>query len=381
MQKYNIAVVGATGLVGETMIRVLEERKFPVAELRPLASEGSLGKHVKFCGREIPVQVLDKNSFEGIHFALFSAGGDISLEYAPIAAKAGAIVIDNTSAFRMAKDVPLIVPEVNGYVFARPRSGRGNLPNTVAFGGLPRASGAPAKRPAGGRNDKTSGFIIANPNCSTIQLVCVLKPIHDVAKIKRVVVSTYQSVSGAGREAVEYLKSGVAEGFSLPSIGGTLKGSATNFPHPFAFNCIPQIDKFEPNGYTKEEMKVVNETRKIMSAPEMNITCTAVRVPVQVGHSEAVNIETEKKLSTDDVRKILKKAPGVIVVDEPAKGKYPMPVDCVGKDEVFVGRIREDISIKNGLDLWIVADNLRKGAATNAVQIAELLTMGSDLSY
>ncbi len=326
MQKYNIAVVGATGLVGETMIRVLEERKFPVAELRPLASEGSLGKRVKFCGREFPVQVLDKNSFKGIHFALFSAGGDISLEYAPIAAKAGAIVIDNTSAFRMEKGVPLVVPEVNGDVIA-------NLP--------------PLEK--GGRG----GFIIANPNCSTIQLVCVLKPIHDAARIKRVVVSTYQSVSGAGREAVETLKKGAP---------------------PFAFNCIPQIDKFEPNGYTKEEMKVVNETRKILNAPELNITCTAVRVPVQVGHSEAVNIETEKKLSADDVRKILKKAPNIIVIDEPAKGKYPMPVDCAGRDEVFVGRIREDISIKNGLDLWIVADNLRKGAATNAVQIAELLS-------
>lgn len=318
MKQYTVAVVGATGLVGERMIKVLEERKFPVGRLVPLASEGA-GRTVKFCGREFRVEKLTKDSFNGVDFALFSAGGAVSLEFAPEAAKAGAVVIDNTSAFRMEKDVPLIVPEVNGYLLK----------------GLNR-----------------NGFIIANPNCSTIQLVCVLKPIHDAAKIKRVVVSTYQSVSGAGKEALEALD---------------------RSERPFAFNCIPQIDIFERNGYTKEEMKVVNETHKIMGDDSIAVTCTAVRVPVRVGHSEAVNIVTERKLTADETRRLLSNAPGVTVVDEPSRGIYPMPLDAEGRDDVFVGRIREDISTQNGMDLWIVSDNLRKGAATNAVQIAGLL--------
>ena len=342
MKLYNMAVVGATGLVGERMIKVLEERKFPVGRLLPLASEASHGKKIRFRGVEITVEKLRKDSFKDIDLALFSAGGDVSLEYAPIAAKAGAVVIDNTAAFRMDPDVPLVVPEVNGHVIASLKG-----------------EAIPCKRDChvaqrAPRNDK-KGFIIANPNCSTIQLVCVLKPIHDAAKIKRVVVSTYQSVSGAGKEALEKLDAG---------------------ERPFAFNCIPQIDVFTDNGYTKEEMKVVNETRKILGDSSVNVTCTAVRVPVRVSHSESVNIETEKKLTAEDARNILKNAPGVIVIDDPSKGRYPMPVDCEDRDEAFVGRIREDISIPNGIECWIVSDNLRKGAATNAVQIAELLGSG-----
>ena len=342
MKKYNVAIVGATGLVGETMIKGLEERRFPVERLLPLASEKSEGKSVKFCGREIPVEILNKKSFKDIDFALFSAGAEVSKIFAPIAAESGAVAIDNTSCFRMAKDAPLIVPEVNGNILrchCEERKRRSNLMDSVDCAGLPR--------PFGARNDVRKGLIIANPNCSTIQLVCVLKPIHDYAKIKRVVISTYQSTSGAGRDP--------------------------KFVHPIENNCIPHIDLFEENGYTKEEMKVVLETRKILSAPSMNITCTAVRVPVNIGHSESVNIETEKKISAGEVKKILGKSPGIVVVDNPSKNEYPLAADAVGKNEVFVGRIREDLSIQNGIDLWIVADNLRKGAATNAVQIAELL--------
>lgn len=342
MKQFNIAVVGATGLVGERMIKVLEERKFPVGRLLPLASEGSAGKKVRFGGKDVAVEKLGRDSFKDIDIALFSAGGDVSLAYAPLAVKAGAVVIDNTAAFRMDPKVPLVVPEVNGHVIASLKS------EAIHIAGDCRvAQGAP-------RNDKP-GFIIANPNCSTIQLVCVLKPIHDAARIKRVVVSTYQSVSGAGKEALEKLNAGGA---------------------PFAFNCVPQIDVFTDNGYTKEEMKVVNETKKILGDSSINVTCTAVRVPVRVGHSESVNIETEKKLSVAEVRAILGKMPNIIIIDEPSKGRYPMPVDCEERDEVFVGRIREDISAANGIECWIVSDNLRKGAATNAVQIAELLGSG-----
>ncbi|MBI2974576.1 MAG: aspartate-semialdehyde dehydrogenase [Deltaproteobacteria bacterium] len=325
MRQYNVAVVGATGLVGETMIRVLEERKFPVKKLLPLASADSLGKKVKFRGEEINVEVLSKKSFGEIDFALFSAGASVSMEYAPAASESGAIVIDNTSAFRMDKDIPLIVPEVNAHVIKGFKKG-----------------------------------IIANPNCSTIQLVCVLKPIHDRARIKRVVVSTYQSVSGAGREAIEEL---------LQQVKGDKKREV--FSAQIAFNCIPHIDKFEKNGYTKEEMKVVLETKKIMGDELIAVTCTAVRVPVKVSHSESVNIETEKKLTVNDVVALLSKAPNIIVIND--FEKYPLALDAEGKNEVFVGRIREDASIANGIDCWIVADNLRKGAATNAVQIAELL--------
>ncbi len=328
MKQFNVAVVGATGLVGETMLRVLEERGFSVRELLPLASENSRGKSVKFAGKKIPVQALSKDSFKGMDFALFSAGASVSLEYAPIAASSGAIVIDNTSAFRMEEDIPLIVPEVNGDVLK-----------------------------------SFKGGIIANPNCSTIQLVCVLKPIHDVAKIKRVVVSTYQSVSGAGRDAIGELEEG----------SRNVHCKVKTFPHRIAFNCIPHIDVFEMNGYTREELKVVNETKKIMGDETIAVTCTAVRVPVKVGHSESVNIETFKKLSAQDARIILSKAPNVVVIDEPAMASYPLAINAEGRDEVFVGRIREDISIENGIECWVVSDNLRKGAATNAVQIAELL--------
>ena len=336
MEKYVVAIVGATGMVGEVMIRVLEERKFPVKELILLASEGSRGKKVKFCDADVSVQALSKNSFKGVDFALFSAGAAISLEYAPIATKAGAIVIDNTSAFRMEKDVPLVVPEVNGKVVQR------------------------------------SG-IIANPNCSTIQLVCVLKPIHDAARIRRVIVATYQAVSGAGREAVEEFRKSFTPTLNPPPSRGRERDVVTVFPHPIAFNCIPHIDVFEENGYTKEEMKVVRETKKIMNDDSIAITCTAVRVPVFTSHSEAVTIETEKRLSAVERRRILSSAPGVIVVDNPSKNEYPLAMDSEGKDDVFVGRIREDTSCANGINLWIVSDNLRKGAATNAVQIAELL--------
>lgn len=334
MKSYTVAVVGATGLVGETMVRVLEERKFPIGRLVPLASEESRGKKIRFCGADVPVQALSKDSFKGVDFALFSAGAAISLEYAPIAAKAGSIVIDNTSAFRMEKNIPLVVPEVNGKIIRKDR-----------------------------------GFIIANPNCSTIQLVCVLKPIHDAARIKRVIVSTYQAVSGAGREAVEELKRQIAVSGQRPVVGNV----STVFPHPIAFNCIPHIDIFEENGYTKEEMKVVRETKKIMGDDSIAVTCTAVRVPVFTSHSEAVTIETEKKLSAGEARCILSAAPGVVVVDNPSKNEYPLAMDSEGKNDVFVGRIREDTSCANGINLWIVADNLRKGAATNAVQIAELM--------
>ena len=337
-EKYNVAVLGATGVVGIEMVKVLEQRNFPVDKLLPLASERSSGKKVSFKGKQIQVSVLEQNSFEKIDIALFSAGATISKEFAPIAAKAGAIVIDNSSAWRMDPEVPLVVPEVNP---------------EEAF--------------------KHKG-IIANPNCSTIQMVVALKPIHDAAKIKRIVVATYQSVSGWGKEAVEQL---IAEVKAIESRDfkdyKNTKGIEKVLPAQIAFNVIPHIDVFEKNDYTKEEMKCINETRKIMKEPNLPVTATCVRVPVFRGHSEVVNIETEKKLSVQEVKNILNKAPGVKVVDNPSAGIYPLVIDADGRDEVFVGRIREDASIKNGLNLWIVSDNLRKGAALNAVQIAELL--------
>ncbi|MBI4746163.1 MAG: aspartate-semialdehyde dehydrogenase [Deltaproteobacteria bacterium] len=330
---FNVAVVGATGAVGAEMIQILEERGFPVNELKLLASERSAGAKLTFNGKKVKVEELKKDSFKGIDIALFSPGASVSAIYAPIAAKAGCVVIDNTSQFRMDKDVPLVVPEVN--------------PHAIA-------------------GYKKKG-IIANPNCSTIQMVVALKPIHDVAKIKRVVVSTYQAASGAGKEAMEELAHQTADLLS----GRDLKPSV--FAHPIAFNLIPQIDSFLDNAYTKEEMKMVNETKKIMEDDSIKVTATTVRVPVFYSHSESVNIETAKKIAADEVKKILKKAPGVKVVDDPAKKAYPMPIDAAGCDETFVGRIREDESIKNGINMWIVADNIRKGAALNAVQIAEIL--------
>jgi len=328
---YTVAVVGATGAVGSEMIEVLEERKFPVGELRPLASARSAGGTVSFNGRDLAVQELTKESFAGVDIALFSAGAEISREFATIAAKAGAVVIDNSAAWRMDKEVPLVVPEVNRADLGRHKG------------------------------------IIANPNCSTIQMVMALKPLHDAARIKRVVVTTFQSVSGTGKEAMDEL---LEEARDLLSFK---EASPKVYPYQIAFNCLPHIDDFLPDGYTKEEMKMLHETRKIMGDDSIRVTATTVRVPVYVGHSEAVNIETEKKLSANEARALLAEAPGVLVYDDPAHKIYPMPIDAAGKDEVYVGRIREDESVPNGLNLWIVADNLRKGAALNAVQIAEEL--------
>jgi aspartate-semialdehyde dehydrogenase len=332
-EKYNVAVVGATGAVGNEMLEVLEERKFPVAQLKLLASERSAGERLRFNGKEIPVEVLGENSFKGVDIGLFSAGAGVSQRFAPIAWDSGTVVVDNTSAFRMESDIPLVVPEVN--------------PEDIA-------------------QYKNRG-IIANPNCSTIQMVVILKPIHDAVGIKRVVVSTYQATSGAGKRAMDELYQQTIALFNQKDI------EKKKFPHQIAFNCLPHIDVFVDNGYTKEEMKMVNETKKIMHDPNIPVTATCVRVAVFGGHSESVNVETNKKISAHDVRELLKKAPGVKVVDNPAKNEYPLAVHCVGKDEVFVGRIRDDESVPNGLNLWIVSDNIRKGAATNAVQIAEKL--------
>jgi aspartate-semialdehyde dehydrogenase len=331
--KYNVAVVGATGAVGEQMREVLEEREFPVGELRLLASERSAGQFLPFKGKGVRVDILTEDSFRGIDIGLFSAGGSVSAKFAPLAVSSGAVVVDNTSHFRMAPDVPLVVPEVNAQEIA----------------------------------DYKSRGIIANPNCSTIQMIVALKPIHDAARIKRVVVSTYQSVSGAGRKAMDELSQQVAALYNGQDL------AMEKFPHQIAFNCIPHIDAFMDRGYTKEEVKMIDETRKILGEPSLRITATSVRVPVFCGHSESINVETEKKLTAADVKALLREAPGVIVADEPENNLYPMPIDATGKDATFVGRIREDDSVPNGLNLWVVADNLRKGAALNAVQIAEIL--------
>jgi aspartate-semialdehyde dehydrogenase len=332
-KKYNVAVVGATGAVGGEMVKILEERKFPVAKLTPLASEDSIGKCVEFKGKEVPVSAVAPNAFDGVHIALFSAGQAVSCEYAPIAAKAGAVVIDNSSAFRMDDDIPLVVPEVNAEKVALYKN-RG---------------------------------IIANPNCSKIQLVCVLAPLHRRYGIKRVVVSTYQSTSGAGLEAMEEL---CQQTMALLSMG-EIKTEV--FPHRIAFNCIPHIDSFLQDGTTKEETKVVRETKKILGDESVLLTATAVRVPVFYSHAEAVNIEFRSAVTAEEARRLLKATPGVAIVDDPSKNLYPMAISAAGKDEVFVGRIREDKTVPHGLDLWIVSDNLRKGAALNAVQIAEEL--------
>jgi len=330
---YHLAVVGATGAVGNEMVKILEERHFPVGKLTLLASERSIGKELKFKGEPHPVQVLNERSFSGVDIGLFSAGGSISQRFAPIAASSGCVVIDNTSAFRMEHDIPLVVPEVN--------------PETIAM-------------------YKNRG-IIANPNCSTIQMVVALKPIHDAAKIKRVVVSTYQAVSGTGKKAIEEL---IEQTKALLS---SREPEVKVYPHRIAFNCLPHIDVFMDNGYTKEEMKMVNETKKILNDPSIAVTATTVRVPVLYGHSESVNIETKVKITAEQVRKILTQAPGIIVLDDVSVNKYPLPIDAAGKDETFVGRIREDESIENGINMWIVSDNVRKGAALNAIQIAEIL--------
>ncbi|MBU0650385.1 aspartate-semialdehyde dehydrogenase [bacterium] len=331
MKQYNVAVVGASGAVGTEMIKTLEQRKFPVAELRPLASSRSLGKKITFQGKEIAIQELKTDSFKDIDFALFSAGGSISEEFCPHAVKAGAVCIDNTSAFRMDKEVPLVVPEVN--------------PHDI----------------------KWHKGIIANPNCSTIQMVVALKPIHDALTIKRIVVSTYQAVAGAGNVAMEELRT------QTKDILEGKKPKIEKFSHQIAFNLIPQIDTFLDTGYTKEEIKMIKETKKIMGDDSIKVTATTVRVPVFISHSESVNIETKKSIPVVELKKLLSKAPGVKVVDDPSSKTYPMPIDAAGKDATFVGRIRKDESIEHGYNLWIVSDNLRKGAALNAVQIAELM--------
>ncbi len=329
--KYVVAIAGATGAVGREMIEILQERDFPASSLVLLASERSEGERLEFRGKSWTVGKLAKDSFDGVDIALFSAGGDRSLEFAPAAVKAGAVVIDNSSAFRMDPKVPLVVPEVN-----------------------PEA----LKRHSG---------IIANPNCSTIGMVVALKPLHDTANIKRIVVTTFQSVSGTGKKAMDELAGQTIALMNFKDVERSV------YPHQIAFNCLPHIDSFLENGYTKEEMKMVNETRKILEDDSIRVTATAVRVPVFRCHAESINIETEKKIGANEARAILSKAPGVIVYDDPSRNIYPLQIDVSGKDEVYVGRVREDETVMNGLNLWIVSDNLRKGAALNAVQIAELL--------
>lgn len=330
MKRFNVAIVGATGAVGQELLKILLERDFPVADLKMLATERSTGKKIEFKGQEYTVQPTTAEAFEGVDIALF-AGGSASKDFAREAAKRGAVVVDNSSAFRMDPDVPLVVPEVN--------------PEDV----------------------KLHKGIIANPNCSTIIMVVVLKPIHDAAKIKRVVVSTYQAVSGAGKEAIDELAAQVKH------LSQGQEVTPEVFAYQIAYNLIPHIDVFSDMDYTKEEWKMVNETRKIMHDNEMQITATTVRVPVFRSHSESINIETERKITAVEAKELLAKSPGVIVQDNPAEKEYPMPLYTSDKDEVFVGRIRDDNSISNGLNLWVVADQLRKGAATNAVQIAELV--------
>jgi len=326
-----VAVCGATGAVGQEMLKVLEQRDFPYAEIIPMASARSAGKKLNFKGEELTVVELTEESFKGVDLALFSAGGSTSEKFAPIAVKSGCVVVDNSSAWRMNDECPLVVPEVN--------------PHDL---------------------DWHKG-IIANPNCSTIQMMVALKPIHDEARIKRVVVSTYQAVSGTGQKAIEELENQVRRLMAGQPV------VADVYPHQIAFNCLPHIDVFMDNGYTKEEMKMVHETVKIMGDPNIKVTATCVRVPVFYGHSESVNIETEEKFSADDVRSLLAKSPGIIVEDYPEKKAYPMPVNAAGDDATYVGRIREDETIENGINMWIVSDNIRKGAALNTVQIAETL--------
>ncbi|MDZ7640899.1 MAG: aspartate-semialdehyde dehydrogenase [Desulfurivibrio sp.] len=332
-RKLNVAVAGATGAVGGAMLEVLERRNFPVEELRLLASSRSVGKKMSFKGRELEVKLLDKDAFAGIDIALFSAGGDRSLEFAPAAAAAGAVVVDNSSAYRMDPEVPLVVPEVN--------------PGAVA--------------------DYKKRGIIANPNCSTIQMLVALKPIHDAATIKRIVVSTYQAVSGSGAEAIAELEQQVKAWVAGQPLAKNV------YPHQIAFNCLPHIDAFLDSGYTKEEMKMVNETHKIFADDTVGVTATTVRVPVFYGHSEAINIETERKISAAEVRELMSRAPGVKLVDEPTLARYPLALDSAGQFDTLVGRIREDNTIANGLNMWVVADNILKGAALNTVQIAEVL--------
>ena len=326
MKKYNVAIVGATGLVGQTFLKVLEERNFPVEKLYLYASARSAGKTVNFVGKDYTViELKDENIKDDIDVALFSAGGNMSKEYAPKFKAKGAIVIDNSSAWRMEKDIPLVVPEAN-----------------------PEAL------------DGHNG-IIANPNCSTIQVMPVLKVLADKYGLKRVIYSTYQAVAGSGQKGIDDLEA-------------NLKGEPSkNYPHQIAFNLLPHIDSFLDNGYTKEEMKMVEETRKILGLPDLKVTATCVRVPVKMGHAVSVNVELEKSFDLKDVFKAFEEKEGVVVKDDVSKNVYPMPIEAEDTDEVYVGRIRRDESVENGLNLWVVADNIRKGAATNTIQIAETL--------
>lgn len=326
-KKPNLAVVGATGVVGRTLLKVLEERDFPFENLYIMASAKSAGSIVTFKGKDYVVEELTEHSFDKpIDIALFSAGGSTSEKFAPIAAAKGVIVVDNSSAWRMNKEVPLVVPEVN--------------PEEV----------------------KLNKGIIANPNCSTIQAVVVLKPLYEKYGIKRVIYSTYQAVSGTGVKGIEDLEQG-------------LKGNDTTnaYPHPIAGNCLPHIDSFLDNGYTKEEMKMILETQKILKDDNIKVTATTVRVPVFDSHSESINVELEKPFEIEDIKKLLAESPGIVLCDDPKNNVYPLARETAGKDEVFVGRIRRDFSVENGINLWVVADNIRKGAATNTIQIAELL--------
>ena len=322
MKKYKLALVGATGLVGITARKVLEEKNLPICEYQFFASKKSAGAKINFLGKEYTVKELNEHSFdEGFDFAIFSAGGETSKKYSPIAVAHGCIVVDNSSAFRMDKDVPLVVPEVN--------------PEDI----------------------KKNIGIIANPNCSTIQAVVPLKPLDEKYKIKRIVYSTYQAVSGAGKKGVDDLE----------------KGTTNKFPHQIVNNCLPHIDVFEPNGYTKEEIKMINETRKILGKPDLRITATTVRVPVKNSHSESINIEFENDFDLVELKELLKNSPGIILEDDPSKNIYPLATKANGTDEVYVGRIRRDYSVPFGINIWVVSDNIRKGAASNAIQIVEKL--------
>ncbi|SEJ09444.1 aspartate-semialdehyde dehydrogenase [Propionispira arboris] len=337
MEKYNVAILGATGAVGQEFLDLIEERNFPFAQLKLLASKRSAGQIIHFMGKDYTVEEATKDSFKDVHIALF-AGGAASKEFAPAAVEAGAVVIDNSSTFRMDPQVPLIVPEVNPEMIKKHKG------------------------------------IIANPNCSTIIMVMALKPIYDQVKIKRVVVSTYQAVSGGGKEAMAELENqvkAIASGQEI--VANILPGAGLPKHYQIAFNLIPQIDVFKENLYTKEEMKMIDETHKIMNDYDMGITATTIRVPVYRSHAESVNIELEGEFSVQDAKNALAKFPGVVVEDDPAEMIYPMPLKTSGKNDVAVGRIRKDYSIKNGLNLWVVGDQIRKGAALNALQIAEYM--------
>ncbi len=328
---YNIAILGATGAVGREMISILEEREFPVNELRLLASQKSAGTTLAFKGKELTVEAVSDQSFDGIHLALFSAGGSTSKKWAPVAVEAGAVVVDNSSAWRMDDNVPLVVPEVN--------------PDD-AF--------------------QHKG-IIANPNCSTIQMVVALKPIYEMFGIKRIVVSTYQAVSGSGNKAIVEMKNQLAALESNKSIDCKV------YPHQIANNCLPHIDEFVDHDYTREEMKMVNETHKILGDDSIAINATTVRVPVYRGHSESIYVETRKDVTAKEIQTILTDAPGVSVIDDPVNNQYPTALNCEKRDPVFIGRIRQDLFSSKAFSMWVVSDNLRKGAALNAIQIGELL--------